>query len=229
MLEQIGVALPCVAHFLASGSAATGLTVTVDVFRWNGSAWTQVITAGSATEIGDGAYSYQLASGSNTVEGLYLFVFKTTGTADQKAIAVGWAVSKAGVEHLDVDISSRAASGSTVTISSPVAASSANYALSLVKGDDYSAATVPLDFTFTGLAYTLLGATSVTLTIYQDGVARTPWNGTVLSATQLRFTATAAVTGALTTSAAYVYAVKVTLATGEIRTLVISTLTVLEP
>lgn len=229
MLEQTGNALPCVALFLNSGAAATGLTVTVDVFRWNGSSWTQIVTAGSATEIGDGAYSYQLASGSNTVEGLYLFVFKTTGTADQKAIAVGWAVSKAGVEHLDVDISSRAASGTTVSLTSPVASSSVGYALSLVQGDDYSAATVPIDFTFATLPYSLVGATSVTLTPYKNGVAQTPWNGTVLSATQLRFTATAAVTGALDSTAAYVYVVKVTLSTGEIRTLVISSLTVLVP
>lgn len=112
MLEQASVALPCVAQFTTAGTGATGLTVTCTVYLWDGSSWASVVTSQSATEVGEGFYSYQLSSGNNTGEGLYLFVFSTAGVADLKKVGVGWAVGKAGIEDLDATISSRLASAS---------------------------------------------------------------------------------------------------------------------
>lgn len=108
-LEQTGVALTFYAHFVASKQGVTGLTVTVDVYRVNTSAVaTQVVTAGSATEIGGGLYLYQLASGSVTVEGEYIAIFKTaSSTPDQQHIPAIWVVSKAGTEYLDAAVSTR--------------------------------------------------------------------------------------------------------------------------
>lgn len=107
MIEQIGNTLAFYGFFVASGVGATGLTVTIDVYR-NG---TQIVTGGSATEVGGGLYRYTLAAASVTVEGEYAAIFKTTGTADQKHIPALWTVGHAGLEDLDATISSRATAG----------------------------------------------------------------------------------------------------------------------
>jgi len=89
MIEQIGVALPFTAFYTTLGSGTTGLTVTVDVYRNS----TEIVTGASATDEGDGFYTYTLASGSNTVEGVYKAVFKTaTTTVDQPHIPAAWYV-----------------------------------------------------------------------------------------------------------------------------------------
>lgn len=73
------------AGFVASGLGATGLTVTVDVWRVTLSnlSASEVVTAGSATEIGDGLYAYRVAS-ADLQTYYYYAVFKTAGTADVK-------------------------------------------------------------------------------------------------------------------------------------------------
>ncbi len=73
------------AGFVASGVGATGLTVTVDVWRVATAdlAKSEIVTAGSATEIGDGLYAYRVAS-ADLQTYYYYGVFKTTGTADVK-------------------------------------------------------------------------------------------------------------------------------------------------
>lgn len=73
------------AGFVASGVGATGLTVTVDVWRVTLSnlSASEIVTAGSATEIGDGLYAYRVAS-ADLQTYYYYAVFKTTGTADVK-------------------------------------------------------------------------------------------------------------------------------------------------
>ena len=108
-LEQTGVALTFYAFYVASKQGVTGITVTVDVWRINTSASpTQVVTAGSATEVGGGLYLYQLASASVTVEGEYVAIFKTASTTpDQQHIPAIWVVSKAGTEYLDASVASR--------------------------------------------------------------------------------------------------------------------------
>lgn len=226
MLEQVSNALPCAVQFTNGGTGATGLTVTVNVYRWNGSAWTQPISGASATEVGDGFYSYNLSSGNNTVEGLYLFVFITAGSADLKKVAAGWAVQKAGVENLDALISSRAASGFSVVVTSPTATDGT---ITIVQGDDYhSADGRSLDFTFSGapsltgstprISLTSPGATTPSLTVV----------GSVLSSTQLRFELTATQTNALTFATYYRYDIEATLTSGRKVTLQIGTATVRE-
>lgn len=101
MLELTNNALMFYAFFVETKVGKTGLTVTVDVYR-NGS---EIVTGGSATEVGDGLYKYELASGSNNAEGEYICVFKTaTSTVDQQHIPALWVVNKAGTENLTADL-----------------------------------------------------------------------------------------------------------------------------
>jgi len=119
-IEQQGNPLTFVAFFTEARTGRTGLTVTTDVFR-NG---TQIITAASATAIGGGAYSYTLASGDVTAEGLYLAVFKTaTATVDQQHIPSLWTVGTAGIENLNAAVNTRlATAGYTAPTTAPTVA-----------------------------------------------------------------------------------------------------------
>lgn|GEM_PF-2856804 len=86
MLYQTSQSVPFRAIFTASKQGKTGLTVTVDIWRDS----TEIVTAGSATEIGDGIYSYTLASGSTGTAGFYVAVFKTSdSTVDQQWVYSG--------------------------------------------------------------------------------------------------------------------------------------------
>jgi hypothetical protein len=114
-MEQIGVAVTFYAFFSASRAGKTGLTVTVDVYR----AGSLIVTAGSATAVGGGLYSYQLSSGSVTVEGEYVAIFKTTDTTvDMNHVPALWSIGRAGIEDLDATISSRAVTGAAMTLTS---------------------------------------------------------------------------------------------------------------
>lgn len=108
-LEQVSNPVTFYAMYVASKVGKTGLTVTVDVYRVNTSATaTQVVTGASATEVGGGLYLYQLASGTVTVEGEYVALFKTADTTvDVRHIPAIWAVQKAGTEYLDAAVSTR--------------------------------------------------------------------------------------------------------------------------
>ena len=110
-IEQLNNPLTFYAFFTFSKQGVTGLTVTVDVYRVNTSATaTQVVTGASATEVGGGLYLYQLSSGTVTVEGEYVALFKTADTTvDVRHIPAIWAVQKAGTEYLDAQVTSRAA------------------------------------------------------------------------------------------------------------------------
>ncbi|MDQ3832238.1 MAG: hypothetical protein M3315_01115 [Actinomycetota bacterium] len=114
MLEQIGNPLPFTAHYTANGQRKVGLTdVTVDVYRGT----TLIVTAAAATEVGAGLYRYVLAGNQVTVEEAYSAVFKTAdATVDSKDVPSQWLVGKAGIEHLDADVSSRAAPGAQMTL-----------------------------------------------------------------------------------------------------------------
>jgi hypothetical protein len=109
MIEQLSNSVTFYAHYIASKVSATGLTVTVDVYEITKAGTpTEIVTAGSATEVGDGLYLYVLASGSVDEEGEYLAVFKTTDSSvDQQHIPAAWSIQRAGVEQLDAAISSR--------------------------------------------------------------------------------------------------------------------------
>lgn len=109
MIEQIGVGVAFYAHFVASKVGKTGLTVTVDVWRiTEAGVATEVVSGGSATEIGDGLYRYGLSAVSVSDAGEYVAVFKTAdSTVDAQHIPAIWAVGRAGVENLDATVSTR--------------------------------------------------------------------------------------------------------------------------
>jgi len=115
-IEQQGNALTFLAFYVETKLGKTGLTVTVDVYR-NG---TEIVTAASATAVGDGLYSYTLASGSVNAEGLYAAVFKTaTATVDQQHLPSLWIVGTGGIENLDAAVSTRT-SGSLTNLDAAV-------------------------------------------------------------------------------------------------------------
>lgn len=110
-LEQLSNNLDFFCFYVASKQAVTGLTVTVDVWKHLTSTNTssQIVTAGSATEVGGGLYRYQLSSASVTGEGEYICIFKTTSTTpDQQHIPSIWCIQKAGSEYLDAAVTTRA-------------------------------------------------------------------------------------------------------------------------
>ena len=109
MIEQVGVGVAFYAHFVASKTGKTGLTVTVDVWRiTEAGVATEVVSGGSATEIGDGLYRYGLSAVSVSDAGEYVAVFKTAdSTVDAQHIPAIWAVGRAGVENLDATVSTR--------------------------------------------------------------------------------------------------------------------------
>jgi hypothetical protein len=80
------------ASFTASKVGKTGLTVTVDVHRVTRSsgASSEVVTAAAMAEIGDGVYSYRLASADLTLYD-YVAIAKTADTSvDQQNLAALW-------------------------------------------------------------------------------------------------------------------------------------------
>jgi len=114
-LEQLSNNLDFFSFFVASKQGVTGLTVTVDVWKHLTATNTssQIVTSGSATEIGGGLYRYQLGSASVTGEGEYICIFKTSSaTPDQREIPSIWCVQKSGSEYLDAAVTSRQATGS---------------------------------------------------------------------------------------------------------------------
>jgi hypothetical protein len=120
MLEQVSNSVKFLAFFSASKQGKTGLTVTVDIYDPSGS---QIVTGGSATAIGGGLYSYVLST-SNSAEGEYAAVFKTTdSTVDAQHIPSLWVLGRAGVENLDAATSTRLpSSGYTAPANSDISA-----------------------------------------------------------------------------------------------------------
>lgn len=106
MIEQLNNSVKFMAFFTASKVGKTGITVTIDVFNPSG---TKIVTDGSCTELGDGIYTYVLASTNTSSEGEYIAVFKTADTTvDMQQIPSLWVIGRAGVEHLDSNISDKA-------------------------------------------------------------------------------------------------------------------------
>lgn len=94
-LARKNVALTFEAHFIASKVGATGLTVTVDVWKKvPGSSASEIVAGASATEMGDGLYVYELASSFNASDrAMYTAVFKTATTSvDQQELSAAWTV-----------------------------------------------------------------------------------------------------------------------------------------
>lgn len=106
MLEQQGNALTAVAFYTETKVGKTGLTVTCDVYELNST--TPIVSGGSATELGGGAYYYTLSSGSVDADALYLFIFKTSTTSvDQQWIPALWVVGRTWVNNVNATVSSR--------------------------------------------------------------------------------------------------------------------------
>jgi hypothetical protein len=109
MLEQVSTSVKFLAFFTASKQGKTELTVTIDIYDPSGS---QIVTAGSATALGGGLYSYTLST-DNSSEGEYAAIFKTTdSTVDAQHIPSLWVLGRAGVENLDAATSTRLPSSS---------------------------------------------------------------------------------------------------------------------
>lgn len=103
MLEQVSNAVKFLAFFSAGKQGAENLAVTVDVY---GPAGSLIVTADAATEIGGGVYSYVLPQELTSVVGEYVAVFKTTSSlVDQQHLPALWVLGRAGIEHLDMDVS----------------------------------------------------------------------------------------------------------------------------
>jgi hypothetical protein len=117
-IEQISNTITFYAMYIASKVGKTGLTVTIDVWECTqAGVYTEIVTGGSATELGDGVYYYALASGSVDAVGEYIAVFKTADTSvDAQHIPAIWTVGRAGVEDLDATVSSRAVAGDAMTL-----------------------------------------------------------------------------------------------------------------
>jgi len=120
MIEQVSTSVKFLAFFTASKTGKTGLTVTIDIYNPSGS---QIVTAGSATALGGGLYSYTLST-NNSAEGEYAAIFKTTdSTVDSQHIPSLWILGRAGVENLDAATSTRlASSGYTAPSAAPTVA-----------------------------------------------------------------------------------------------------------
>ncbi|MDZ4768057.1 MAG: hypothetical protein SGJ24_02925 [Chloroflexota bacterium] len=230
MLEQVGNALTFLAFYTQSGEGKTGLTVSVDVRRGA----TTLVSAAAASEIGGGLYSYTLASGSVSSEGLYTAVFRTTdATVDQKHLPALWTVGAAGVEHLDADVSDAASAAdpllnpvpggyptgsagaqlgrigsAEVGVSAPVAASGK---LTLYQGKDYAIAdgTAP-----TWIVASPLDLTGATVTLDSAGLAFAASVSGSAGAWVIRVGLTAAQTAALALGV-YAYELVATLISGR--------------
>jgi len=133
------------AFFVASKTGKTGLTVTIDIWEnTRAGTATEIVTGGSATEIGDGLYKYRLTSSNVDAIGEYIAVFKTADTSvDQQHIPALWIVGRSGVENLDAAISSRNATAPLDASATQTAAEAALTAYDAATAADVSAISVP--------------------------------------------------------------------------------------
>lgn len=174
--------------YTTSKVGTTGLTVTIDIWRVTRSsaATSEVVTAGSAAELGDGVYLYRLASADPTLYD-YVAIFKTaTDTVDQQHIPALWtqfgvesslqtgAVSAAAVATGAIDADALAADAGTeigtavwasatrtlTQTAAEVTEAVSGSTLTIARGDTWSA-------TLTGLAANT-GYVSIDLTVKSD-------------------------------------------------------------
>jgi hypothetical protein len=251
MFEQIGNALVFNVFYSTAGVGKTGLTdVTVDVYKNNA----LIVTGAPAGEAGGGLYSYTLTSGFVDVAGEYIAVFKTAdGSVGQRHVPVEASVGRGGVENLDAPVSTVVTllTAADVTVISPLSADGGT--ISVVRGDDYLI-NQSRQLTFSSSAWPVLtGADPIVLTIRRRKEAFGTGSDPVLlvrtddvatrdvgGAPQvLTFELTSGI-GALTApnvgdtndlligTASGKFDVEATLATGEIITLVIGIVNVIE-
>lgn len=164
----------------------TGLTVTVNVYRITRSsgAASQIVTAGSATALGDGVYLYAIAA-ADLQSYDYLAAFKTTGDVDKKTV---WAVYPplanayaTELARLDATVSSRNATAPLDSTATQAAAAAALTAYDAATGADVAAISVPSAATVASAVWedltadhTTVGSTGAALTA--AGGAGDPWS-----------------------------------------------------
>lgn len=161
MIEQVSTAVKFLAFYTETKVGKTGLTVTVDVRGHDG---TEIVTAGSATEIGDGLYSYTLSSGSTANEGAYVAVFKTaTSTVDQQHIPSLWCIGVGGVENLNATVSSRASQTSLDTVDDFL-----DTEVAAIKAKTDNLPSDPADASDIAASFTSIASTLTTIATYID-------------------------------------------------------------
>lgn len=103
MLEQAGIEIIWYAHFTSAGTGKTGLAPSITIYKDDSD--TPEVNLQVMDELADGFYYYkQTPSG----EGFRVAVAKTADTAvDQKHLPAVMLIGKAGIEHLDANVSSR--------------------------------------------------------------------------------------------------------------------------
>lgn len=150
MIEQTGVEIIWYAFFTEDGEGKTGLSPTITVYKdTNG---TPEVDDQAMTELAAGFYHYAQTPGT---EGFRVAVAKTTDTGvDQKHVPAIMLIGKAGVEHLDADISSRSShddpdpSGyidAAVSSRAPDATAAKEATLADIKGDGWSGSSDTLE------------------------------------------------------------------------------------
>jgi len=103
-VEQQNAAVTFLAFFVAAKLGKAALSVAVDVYSPAGA---KIVNAAAAVEIGGGLYSYTLSGAATPAVGEYVALFTTADTTvDQRTIPALWSLGRAGVEHLDADVSS---------------------------------------------------------------------------------------------------------------------------
>ncbi len=143
MLEQANVEVIWYAHFTAGGEGKTGLSPTITIYKDD--AGTPEVSAQAMTELADGFYYYKQTPAA---EGFRIAVAKTTDTSvDQKHLPAILGVGKAGVEHLDADISSRSSHGEPdlSNLDATVSSRAQESTLSDIKGGGWSGSSDTLE------------------------------------------------------------------------------------
>jgi len=130
MYAKDGQIVVLISHFVASGAAATGLTVTGKVWELTGAgAKSPNDTTGTTltvAEIGGGAYKavYEMVA-----DGVPLAVFSTTGTADVKSVPAS-AIHLGTLDTIVTDVAAthvHAAAADTQTVAAAIGAAVWNY------------------------------------------------------------------------------------------------------
>lgn len=120
---QSGEAVIFLAFFADGGEGKAGLTdVVVTIHHETASASTLVVSAAACTDVGGGFYKYVLTSPPSAA-GVLRARFVTADTAvDAKELVAATPYAQVWTDRIDAAISSRMATGATLSVTQPVAA-----------------------------------------------------------------------------------------------------------
>lgn len=163
MSIQTGIAFNLFGVFTKTKLGVAGLTVTVDAWKIVGTTVTEIDTAESDFEVGDGAYGVQIRTAEDGVAMDVIAAFKCAdSTLDAQVVYAFQRVGQEGVQNLDAPISGR-------PILSAITAAFTSSASALAGGSGSKTLT-PTDFA--ALAYTdvVTGDTGTIGPIQANGV-----------------------------------------------------------